>query len=97
MKELTARKNALVDNLGDLKASHPAGGFYCFVDLNDFVPVRSDPDKYLMDLLIDNGIAAVPGSAFGAGYEGFVRLSFSTLNADLVAEGAKRLREVVTR
>ena len=92
-KELTARKNALVENLGDLKASQPAGGFYCFIDLNDFVPVRADPDKYLMDLLIDNGIAAVPGSAFGAGYEGFVRLSFSTLDGSVVAEGAKRLRE----
>ncbi|KKM91797.1 hypothetical protein LCGC14_1224880 [marine sediment metagenome] len=95
MRELTTRKNALIDNLEDMKTSYPEGAFYCFVDLNDFVPTGIDPDKYLMDLLIKNGIAAVPGSAFGKGYEGFIRLSFSTLNPDLVAEGAKRLCEIV--
>jgi aspartate/methionine/tyrosine aminotransferase len=97
MKELRARKQALEESLMGLKMSVPQGAFYCFIDFNDYIPVNVDPDKYLMDLLIENGIAAVPGSAFGKGYEGFIRLSFSTLDATLVEEGAKRLRSVVTK
>ena len=97
MKGLTERRDALVNNLDTMKISSPDGAFYCFVDLNDYIPHQDvdDRDKYLLDLLMENGIAAVPGSAFGEGYEGFVRLSFSTLSADLVAEGAKRLCKIM--
>ena len=40
-------------------------------------------------------LAVVPGSAFGSDFTGYARLSFSTLSAKVIAEGAKRFNKVV--
>lgn len=98
VKELRARRDIIVDELKDLFPDiyKPEGAFYFFIDLNKHIPAEAnDKDKYLLDTLINNGIAVVHGSAFGKGYEGHIRISYSTVSQELVREGAKRFKEVL--
>ena len=52
-------------------------------------------NPYLLKFFMDNGIAVVPGSAFGDGFDGYIRLSFSTVNEELSLAGARRLTGIV--
>lgn len=55
------------------------GTFYCFPKIQELIDQRSDLDNDVSlanQLLADQGVAIVPGSAFGA--EGYMRLSFAT-------------------
>lgn len=98
VKELRARRDIIVDELKELVPDiyKPEGAFYFFIDLNKHIPAKTnDKDKYVLDTLINNGIAVVHGSAFGKGYEGYARLSYSTVSQQLVREGVKRFKEVL--
>ena len=47
----------------------------------DFADIRStglDSESFALKLLKEHGVAVVPGSAFGACGEGFVRMSYAT-------------------
>jgi aminotransferase len=63
----------------------PKGAFYLFVDIRSTGMTSED---FTMRLLKDFGVACVPGSAFGASGEGFVRMSYATSleNIKLAAE-----------
>jgi aspartate/methionine/tyrosine aminotransferase len=65
----------------------PRGAFYILVDVRD-TGMRSR--DLALALLEAEGVAVAPGSAFGAGGEGFVRVSLATEDAAL-AEGLQRL------
>jgi len=97
--EMQARAAALANNLDPrLNAHAPEGAFYCFINL---APPGLDEhglaahEASMVDRLMTNGIAVVPGSAFGKSFAGYARLSFSTLTPDVIAEGAKRFNRVV--
>ena len=47
-------------------------------------------------LLTEERVAVVPGAAFGAGGEGYVRISLAVADA-VVAEGSRRLARFVDR
>lgn len=66
-----------------LKVPVPDGAFYFFPRLAD-----GSDDVTAADLLLDAGVATVPGRAFGS--PGHIRLSFATDEATLV-EGCRRL------
>lgn len=68
----------------------PAGAFYLMVDVG-----RSDTDAFARDLLVRRHVAVAPGSAFGAGAAGMVRVSLAAPRAD-VLEGLARLADEVT-
>jgi aspartate/methionine/tyrosine aminotransferase len=104
--EMRARASALADNLDPrLDAHPPEGAFYCFINLVPDKPTATPTqtaaellaarETQMVDKLMDHGIAVVPGSAFGASFVGWARLSFSTLPAGVIADGAKRFNEVV--
>ncbi|MEK7594947.1 MAG: pyridoxal phosphate-dependent aminotransferase [Patescibacteria group bacterium] len=81
-------------NIKGLEHHLPGGAFYVFVDLRD---VTDNSAKWCEQLLVETGVALVPGEAFSA--PGFARLSFVTDEATLktaldkiaqfVAAGAK--------
>lgn len=50
------------------------GAFYFFMQLND----RGDDVKFANDLLTNNGICVVPGSAYGESGKGFYRITYAT-------------------
>ena len=53
----------------------PEGGFYYFINLNKY-GVRN-ANIFCKKLLINTGVALVPGEAYGDGFDSFVRISFS--------------------
>jgi aspartate aminotransferase len=69
----------------------PGGAFYFFLDLRELTDNSLD---WCEQLLVETGVALVPGEAFGA--PGFARLSFVADEKTLSA-GLKRLAEFASR
>ena len=72
----------------------PEGGFFVWIDL----PEDADTDA-MLDAVAANGAVFLPGSWFFPGRDrknGF-RLSFSALPTDRMAEGVRRIGEVIAR
>jgi aspartate/methionine/tyrosine aminotransferase len=67
----------------------PQGGFYYFIDLGIYG--ISDGQLFCADLLQKTGVALVPGSAYGKGFNSYVRLSFS-IDTETLIEGLRIMR-----
>lgn len=76
----------------------PPGGFYAFVDIRGYADHRgvtstggeSTSEAVARHMLEATGVAVVPGNAFGASGEGFVRMSFAR-PASVLSTAAERL------
>ena len=79
----------MVDSAGGLQLSRPQGSFYAFIrypgDLSSVDVARKAAEA---------GVAVRPGSEFGPGGEGHVRVAFSTTR-QLLIEGMERLLGVL--
>lgn len=76
------RRDILLDVLGgtDLLAQVPDGAFYALVD------IRSSglgSVAFARRLLEETGVATVPGETFGPSCDGYVRIAFTTTDAEL--------------
>ena len=69
----------------------PAGAFYLMVDVS---AATTDSDAFARRLLAERHVAVAPGSTFGDGAHGFVRVSLAA-GRDAVLEGLERLAEQV--
>lgn len=67
----------------------PGGAFYVFIDIR---AISTDSIDWCERLLVEKGVALVPGEAFSA--PGFVRLSFVT-DATILQEGLNRIRKFI--
>jgi aspartate aminotransferase len=65
----------------------PHGAFFLMVDVR---ATRQDSWSYALQLLGQAGVGTVPGVAFGAGGEGFVRVTLAASD-DVLTEGLTRL------
>ncbi|MDW7650462.1 MAG: pyridoxal phosphate-dependent aminotransferase [Bacillota bacterium] len=72
-----------------LQTDNAQGSFYLYPKL----PPGFD-DRETVNHLLYNGVAVVPGSAFGRAGAGHIRLTF-TLEDDILREGVQRLVEVI--
>jgi len=73
---------------------YPTGGaFYAFPNISSFGKSSED---FAIDLLKKGKVATVPGSYFGKGGEGFLRLSFAASDDDL-RESMDRFKKYVTK
>ena len=63
---------------------------YLWIPLPDSIPSAAFAER----LMEDEGVIVLPGSGFGAGGEGFFRISFITSPAR-IAEAAKRAGKVL--
>jgi len=83
------RRDTVAGQLAELgmTAFRPAGAFYTWLDISGCGEGARD---FALRLLAEDGVAVAPGTAFGPGGEGFVRISLAASEADLV-EGAARL------
>ena len=70
----------------------PEGSYYFFLRIKNL----KDSEKFCLDMLREAKVAVVPGSAFGPGGEGHVRLCFGRDEKDIV-EGMKRFKEYLTK
>ena len=87
--EYKRRRDFLVDALNrmGLKTLLPKGAFYVFADISKTGLTGED---FCLRLLEGHGVACVPGSAFGACGEGFIRMSYAT-SLDKIRIAAERL------
>ena len=83
--------DALAD-LGDRVAPSPANGaFYVFLRVGEDSDRRLDDMAVVRELIVDHGVAVVPGSAFGVEEGCSLRLSYGAVDPDTMALGARRL------
>lgn len=69
----------------------PYGAFYMFPDIRKF---GMSSDEFATALLKEQKLATVPGTAFGAGGEGFLRISYA-YSMEMLKEGMDRLERFV--
>jgi aspartate/methionine/tyrosine aminotransferase len=90
------RRDLLVDGLNAIpgfRCARPQGAFYAFPNVEG----TGLAERELADtLLSEAGVAVLPGTAFGAGGQGFLRLAY-TQSEDSLAQAIERIAEHVTR
>jgi aspartate aminotransferase len=73
---------------GAIRVPRPLGAFYAFADVSR---VRAGGDIWrVVEDWLESGVAVLPGTAFGAGWDDYVRLSLVSRRED-VAEAARIL------
>ncbi len=94
-REFEARRTRLVGDLRalGLETPMPGGAFYVFSDVRPWADERGS-DGFCEDLLEAEGVAAVPGSAFGM--EGRVRFSYAA-STDSLQAAVERLDRFLAR
>lgn len=81
--EYAARRDYLVKALRELGFAipQPAGAFYVFAQIPD--GLEQDDVAFSLALAQEGKVAVIPGSAFGIGGAGYIRLSYAASLADL--------------
>ena len=104
VKAFKERAKVVTDGLNKIpgvKALFPAGAFYSFPDCREAIKnlhkagrIAEPTDMALCEYLLtqEKGVAAVPGSAFGA--EGYLRISFAT-SMDNIKKAVERMHAVM--
>ena len=91
------RRDLIFSKLKDfssLQVFLPQGSFYVYVCCNDLMGKKKDDgteiknDIDLSDYFLDEGVAVVPGEAFGC--SSFFRISFATSNKDII-DGCQKI------
>ncbi len=94
VREYAARRDETVQALNTIpgiSCRTPKGAFYLFINIQSL----GYSSEWMADYLLrEAGVALVPGSVFGPGGEGYLRLSFAASREDL-KEGCHRIRKAV--
>ena len=93
--EYDRRRRLIVSGLNDLglPTFEPGGAFYAFPNITNS---GLDDDTFAQKLLAEEKVAVVPGTAFGAGGEGFVRCSYATAY-EKIEEALRRIDRFMRR
>ena len=75
----------------NLRAVEPEGAFYTMVD----VSAHGD-SLAVAERLLEGGVITVPGAAFGAEGQGYLRVSFCA-DLGVLTEGVKRMKAALQR
>ncbi len=77
-----------------LTCFEPMGAFYCFPNVRDATGL--DDEQFAQELLREERVAVVPGSAFGPSGAGHVRACYATAYEEIV-EAMDRTQRFVER
>ncbi len=77
-----------LDDISGIECQKPPGAFYAFPNITG---TGMDSQEFTDKMMREQGVAVVPGTAFGSRGEGHVRLTFSVPD-DEIEEGIKRIR-----
>ena len=93
VREYGRRRKLLLKGLRDLgfPCFEARGAFYLFPDISRF---GMSSEEFCSDLLMKQHVAMVPGTAFGACGEGFVRLSYA-YSIKNITEALRRLEQYI--
>jgi aspartate aminotransferase len=89
VEEFRRRRAVMVDGLNSVRGfrcASPRGAFYAFPSVEGTGLPAGEVARRLLD---EAGVAVVPGPAFGAAGEGYVRFSFANTAANIAAAVAK--------
>lgn len=88
-KQFLMRRNYIVNGLNriGLKCHMPKGAFYVFPSIQS---TGMTSEQFCEELLNDQKVAVVPGNAFGAAGEGYVRISYA-YSIDEIKEALTRI------
>ncbi|WP_455720204.1 pyridoxal phosphate-dependent aminotransferase [Agathobacter sp.] len=78
-----------INQMKHLSLKMARGAFYAFVNIKD---TGMNSEEFAIDLLEKKHVVVVPGSGFGDGGEGYVRISYVSSKEDTV-EGLRRMKE----
>ncbi|MBN1461452.1 MAG: aminotransferase class I/II-fold pyridoxal phosphate-dependent enzyme [Armatimonadetes bacterium] len=94
-REYNQRRRVIVKRLNDmgLTCFEPKGAFYAFPSIS---ATGLSSEEFAERLLREEKVAVVPGTAFGACGEGFVRCCYAT-SMPLIEEATSRMAEFVAR
>ena len=82
--------------LAEARTTRPAGAFYYFVDMTSYLSEmhRGDED-FCNRLLYRKNVAVIPGSFFGKGGDGHIRMTFVSAPKERIEMGIKAIGEYV--
>lgn len=89
------RKKLVVNKLKEigLDVVVPKGSFYVFPSIKKF---NIPSEEFALRLLHEDKVACVPGTAFGRGGEGYLRISYCYSEEELI-EGLKRIERFINK
>jgi aspartate/methionine/tyrosine aminotransferase len=79
-----------LDQVAGFRCAPPEGAFYAWVNVSG---TGASADEVCRIMLEEAGVAAIPGSAFGASGKDFVRFSFAS-STDILREAIQRIHKV---
>lgn len=77
-----------INSMKHLSLKMARGAFYAFVNIKD---TGMTSEEFAIDLLEKQHVVVVPGSGFGEGGEGYIRISYVASKEDMI-EGLNRMR-----
>jgi aminotransferase len=90
--EYMRRRNFFIRKLREALDVHmPEGAFYAFPDISS---TGMNSEEFAEKLLLEKGVAVVPGNAFGECGEGYVRAAYA-VKFDKLREAAEKIVEFV--
>ncbi|MBR0466254.1 MAG: aminotransferase class I/II-fold pyridoxal phosphate-dependent enzyme [Clostridia bacterium] len=95
MASYDKRRKITVDLLNDagLSCNMPKGAFYAFPSIKS---TGLSSDEFCERVLRECHVAVIPGSSFGAGGEGFIRVCYC-YDIEEIKEGVRRIKEFVQK
>ncbi|MBQ7025609.1 MAG: aminotransferase class I/II-fold pyridoxal phosphate-dependent enzyme [Peptococcaceae bacterium] len=89
------RRKVIVQGFRDMGLScfEPKGAFYCFPCIKS---TGMSSEEFVEQLLMEEKVAVVPGNAFGASGEGFIRCSYAS-SMENIKEALKRIESFINR
>lgn len=94
VEQYRIRWDALVERINKipgLSCKAPKGTFYSFVNIKG---THKTSDEFAYDLLDKKQVVVVPGTAFGPGGEGYIRISYAT-SLEQIQKGMDLIEEYV--
>ncbi len=82
----------MINALESVYVLKPQGAFYLFINIQKVPKIGLDSMEFCKQILQKEGVAFVPGNAFGM--EGFVRMSFACSKEQII-EGIERLKRFI--
>lgn len=91
LRDIFARRRRILldglSNIPGISCNNPAGAFYVFADISSF---GMSSKEFCYKLLEDERVVCIPGSAFGACGEGYIRVAY-TCSEEEIAKALERI------
>lgn len=96
MERRNVMGKALEENLPDATINWPAGAFYFFVDISNYLKqLGMDDEEFANRLLEKKSVVVIPGKYFGENGRNHVRLTFVSETNERIVKGVELIAEFI--